>query len=85
MNDNHLSTYLSDHLAGAVAGIKLAEDCREHNPSGPLHDALTELLLQIKEDYEVLKDVQVARTWCGVLSEADSDVVDQQAEQAEAW
>lgn len=58
MNDRHLNVYLNDHLSGALAGIKLAEDCRAHNPDGPLHEALSDLLLQIREDRDVLQDIQ---------------------------
>ena len=58
MNDDHLSVYLNDHISGAVAAIKIIEDCRAHNPSGPLNEALTELLVQVKADHTVLKDIQ---------------------------
>lgn len=57
MKDQNLRTYLNDHLAGAEAGIQLAEDCRDHNPTGPLHDFLSELVTEIEEDIETLEDI----------------------------
>lgn len=57
MRDKLLKTYLNDHLAGAEAGIQLAEDCLAHNPEGPLSDFLAELVTEIKEDHRVLQDL----------------------------
>lgn len=57
MKDELLKTYLNDHLAGAEAGIQLAEDCLARNPEGPLGDFLAELVTEIKEDHRVLKDL----------------------------
>lgn len=57
MNDKHLRTYLSDHLAGAEAGLQLAKDCRDHNPEGPYRDFLSELVTAIEEDHKVLQDL----------------------------
>lgn len=57
MNDRLLRTYLNDHLAGAEAGLQLAEDCLAHNPTGPLAAFLPELVAEIEEDRDVLKDL----------------------------
>lgn len=57
MNDDHLRVYLNDHLAGAKAGLQLAKDCLAHNPTGPLGAFLAELVVEIKEDDETLKDL----------------------------
>ncbi len=57
MNDDFLTTYLNDHLAGAQMGIQVARDCLKHNPTGPLGDFLVVLLAEIEEEYEQLKNV----------------------------
>jgi len=36
MNDESLSTYLNDHLAGSAAGKELAEQCATSNLGTPL-------------------------------------------------
>lgn len=54
MKDQNLRTYLNDHRAGAAAGLQLAKDCRDHNPTGPLHDFLSTLVTEIEEDVEHL-------------------------------
>lgn len=57
MKDQNLSTYLNDHRAGAEAGLQLAKDCRDHNPTGPLHDFLSAMVLEIEEDIEHLEEL----------------------------
>lgn len=57
MKDQNLRTYLNDHRAGAEAGLQLAEDCRDHNPTGPLHDFLSALVTEIEEDIEQLEQL----------------------------
>ena len=57
MSDKFLKTYLDDHLAGAEAGLQLAKDCLAHNPTGPLSTFLPELIDEIEEDHETLKDL----------------------------
>lgn len=57
MKDQNLRTYLNDHRAGAEAGLQLAEDCRDNNPTDPLHDFLSELVTEIEEDIETLDDI----------------------------
>lgn len=49
-----LRVYLSDHLAGAVAGLALAYRCRRNNRDHPVGDALGELIPQIEEDRDTL-------------------------------
>jgi len=52
-----LDTYLNDHLAGATAGVSLAEmAATEH--SGDAHGAFFgEITVEIKEDYATLTDL----------------------------
>lgn len=47
--------YLNDHLAGAAAGIQLAERCRDRDPESELGHVLQALLLEIRHDREVLE------------------------------
>lgn len=51
-----LQNYLSDHLAGSVAGIELTQHLIE-NSSGPQKEKLQNLLPHIQEDQKVLKDI----------------------------
>ena len=53
----NLLGYLNDHLAGAAAGIQLAERCRDRDPESALAQALQALLLEIRHDREVLEGV----------------------------
>ncbi|MFP4228849.1 MAG: hypothetical protein ACLFTE_08485 [Salinivenus sp.] len=55
MKDRNLRTYLNDHRAGAEAGLQLAKDSRDHNPTGPLHEFLSALVTEIEEDVEQLE------------------------------
>lgn len=57
MNNDHLTTYLNDHLAGSVAGVELVERCLSNNEATPLGAYLTTLLIEFKEDQAALKDV----------------------------
>ena len=57
MSDEHLRTYLNDHLAGAEAGLQLARDCLAHNPTGPLSAFLRDLVEEIEEDHHTLQDL----------------------------
>jgi hypothetical protein len=53
----NLLGYLNDHLAGAAAGIQLAERCRDRDPESELGHLLQALLLEIRHDREVLERV----------------------------
>jgi hypothetical protein len=53
----NLLGYLNDHLAGAAAGIQLAERCRDRDPDSELGHMLQALLLEIRHDREVLEGV----------------------------
>lgn len=52
-----LTGYLNDHLAGAAAGIQLAERCRDRDPESELGHVLQTLLVEIRHDREVLERV----------------------------
>lgn len=45
-----LGVYLADHLAGAVAGIELAERALQNNRGTPFEDFLRQLVREIRED-----------------------------------
>ena len=53
----NLLGYLNDHLAGAAAGIQLAERCRHRDPESELGHVLQALLLEIRRDRELLERV----------------------------
>jgi hypothetical protein len=53
----NLLGYLNDHLAGAAAGIQLAERCRDRDPESELGHVLQALLIEIRHDREVLERV----------------------------
>ena len=57
MNDGLLHIYLNDHLAGSVLGLELAERCLASNPDGDLGVYLRVLLVELREDQAVLRDV----------------------------
>jgi hypothetical protein len=51
----NLLGYLNDHLAGAAAGIQLAERCRDRDPESELGQVLQALVLEIRHDRDVLE------------------------------
>jgi hypothetical protein len=53
----NLMGYLNDHLAGAAAGIQLAERCRDRDPESELGLVLQALVVEIEHDGEVLERV----------------------------
>jgi hypothetical protein len=53
----NLLGYLNDHLAGAAAGIQLAERCRDRDPQSELGLVLQRLVTEIEHDREVLESV----------------------------
>lgn len=57
MNDDVLTTYLNDHLTGAVAAQELATSCSANNPGTSLATFLQELVTKIKEEQEVVKNL----------------------------
>jgi hypothetical protein len=52
-----LGTYLNDHLAGATLGVELARRARDQNEGTPLGRFLAEIVEEIEEDRETLKQV----------------------------
>lgn len=56
INENLLSTYLNDHLAGSVLGIETIKSCADA-ADGPVRAELERLRLEIEQDQVVLKDV----------------------------
>lgn len=57
MRDEHLNTYLNDHLAGSVLALELLGKSGEQNAGTPLEGVLTRLAAEIEADQAVLKDV----------------------------
>ena len=49
-----LTTYLQDHLAGALQAIELLKAMREHHAGEPLGEFATHLLVEIESDRDVL-------------------------------
>ena len=52
-----LDGYLNDHLAGAAAGVRLAERCRAREPDSELGKVIQALVGEIEEDRGVLQRV----------------------------
>jgi len=55
--DRGLEGYLNDHLAGSVAGLRLAQRCHDRDPESELGRHLADLVGEIEEDRRVLKHV----------------------------
>jgi hypothetical protein len=49
-----LAIYLQDHRAGAEAGVRLAERCRDHAPDADTKTELSSLVVEIDEDRRTL-------------------------------
>jgi hypothetical protein len=56
MAGSPLTTYLNDHLAGAVAALELLDHLLEQHP-GSGRDELTEIRAEIEEDKETLRQI----------------------------
>jgi hypothetical protein len=57
MDEELLSIYLNDHLAGAIAGLEVAKRCRSSNEGNPFGTFLQRLTADIDEDRQTLEDV----------------------------
>lgn len=57
MNEEHLITYLNDHLAGSAAAVELAQHARNSNLGTPLGAYLYTFLGEIEADRAVLRDL----------------------------
>jgi len=55
MANEHLKTYLNDHLAGSVAAVELLERLRDEHDGTPLHRFLAELRTEVLADRQELK------------------------------
>ena len=55
MSDKLLSIYLSDHLAGATAGVALAQRAAKHNDGTPAGRRLAQVAHEIEVDRETLE------------------------------
>lgn len=58
MRDDLLRIYLNDHLAGSVEAVELIEHFLSSNPDRALEDFLRQLLVDIEQDQEVLRDLR---------------------------
>ena len=54
MNNDALTTYLQDHLAGALHAIELLKAMRDHFAGEPLGTFAGEVLAEVEADREVL-------------------------------
>jgi hypothetical protein len=52
-----LGVYLNDHLSGSVAAVEMIERTIGENPGTPLARALEEILLEIRGEQQVLREV----------------------------
>ena len=52
-----LAVYLHDHLAGSAFAIDLVESLRDHYAGDPLGEFASDLLIQIKQDRDVLQAI----------------------------
>lgn len=57
MPNEHLVTYLNDHLAGSIAAIELLEQLEEDHKGAPLQNFFAELREEISGDREELKEL----------------------------
>lgn len=69
-----LAVYLHDHLAGSAFAIDLVDSLREHYAGDPLGEFASGLLVQIKQDKDVLQGI------ADKMGKGSSD-----AKQAAAW
>ena len=53
----YLEIYLQDHRAGAEAGVRLAERCRDHAPDPATASELAQLVVEIDEDRRSLATI----------------------------
>jgi len=60
MAQDHLATYLNDHLAGSVAAIELLEHLESTHSEDPLHDFFRELRADIIADQGELEALMQA-------------------------
>jgi hypothetical protein len=52
-----LGAYLNDHLAGAAAGVELADRIRSQSEGTPLGTFMKELVTEVRADKETLEDL----------------------------
>lgn len=74
LNTEHLSSYLNDHLAGAVAALELIEHLAKKFHGTALEACLAELHNDVTADEQVLRDL--LKTW---------DVNESAVRKAGAW
>jgi hypothetical protein len=56
-SERGLAGYLNDHLAGSAAGIRLAQRCRDRDPTSELGRHLRDLVGEIEDDRRALERV----------------------------
>jgi hypothetical protein len=57
MADEHLATYLNDHLAGSVVAVELMENLQEVYADTPVADFISKLHADIEADRQELKEL----------------------------
>jgi hypothetical protein len=57
MSDEHIATYLNDHLAGSVVAVELMENLEEVYADTPVAEFITRLHADIEADRQELKDL----------------------------
>jgi len=59
-DQDDLSTYLNDHLAGGAGAIEMAEHCRSANLGEPLAQFLEDLVVEIRADHQTLQELMAS-------------------------
>ena len=57
MTTESLGTYLNDHLSGSIAAVEMLDRAIEDNAETALARELRDILIQIREDQQVLREV----------------------------
>ena len=57
MSDEHIATYLNDHLAGATAAVELLEHLKAAHAESGVGQAAAELLVDIEADRQELREL----------------------------
>lgn len=57
MSDEHIATYLNDHLAGATAAVELLEHLKAAHSESGVGEAAAELLVDIEADRQELREL----------------------------
>ncbi len=57
MSNDHIATYLNDHLSGSVVAVELMENLESVYADSPIASFIAGLRVEIEADVQVLKDI----------------------------